>query len=75
MFFKPSDEKELLDSLAAIVQEFGREAITVHLPAAWVNSKHEIGVKTLYDTTNTIEYEINYNGQHFAKKMVLNVQT
>ncbi len=72
MFRNNTDEKELLDSLKGLVEEFGPEYLIVHLPKAWEATGYSLTpVISVFDTIDTIEFEVLYGGRYIAKKVKL----
>lgn len=55
----PWNRKLFNQRLKAITQEFGKDAIEIHLPALWSEKlKDHKGFKVFYSTVNTIQIRV-----------------
>ena len=72
MFKSQQDEVELLTSLKGNIEEWGPEAIIVHLPVKWFRSDYNLGdrVELKFDTQNTAEIEIKYGITNYRAKVI-----
>lgn len=72
MFKNPAEEAELIMSLKCTVEEWGPDAITVHLPVSWFNPEYTLGdrVKLAFDTVNTAEIQVTHGITNYKAKVV-----
>lgn len=63
-------EKEACDTLKALVQEFGPEAITVSMPKVWFNPEENLGRSRLQFTReDDIEISVCWEGKTIISRL------